>query len=100
VDHVLVVRPEAESDIDAAYVWYEDQRTGLGAEFLEEVEKCFNLLQENPRIYALIYSDVRRALLRRFPFGAFYVLESDTISVLAVLHTARHPDSWERRIDV
>jgi plasmid stabilization system protein ParE len=96
--HRFIVRPEAESDIDAAYVWYEEQRAGLGAEFLDEVERSLALIQENPELYEPIYSGARRALTRRFPFGVFYAWEEDVISVLAVLHTSRHPDSWKRRV--
>ena len=33
----LVVRPEAEADIDEAYAWYEDRVTGLGDQFLDAV---------------------------------------------------------------
>jgi hypothetical protein len=34
----LVVQPESDLDIQAAAVWYEDQRSGLGARFLEELD--------------------------------------------------------------
>ena len=93
----LIVRPEAESDINAAYAWYEEQRRGLGAEFLEEVERCLVLIQDNPELYAAVYVGTRRALARRFPFGVFYIWDANTISVIAVLHMARHPDSWKGR---
>jgi hypothetical protein len=33
----LIIRPDAEADIAAAYDWYEEQREGLGKEFLEEI---------------------------------------------------------------
>ena len=94
----LIVRPEAESDIDAAYAWYEQQRAGLGVEFLDEIERCFVLIQGNPELHATIYTGARRALIRRFPFGVFYIREPNTVSVIAVLHTARRPDSWKRRL--
>jgi hypothetical protein len=34
----LVIAPEAESDIEEAYLWYEDRRVGLGEEFLGSVD--------------------------------------------------------------
>lgn len=36
----LIVRPEAEADLLQAFSSYEDQRSGLGLEFLEEVSQC------------------------------------------------------------
>lgn len=94
----LVVRPEAESDIDAAYLWYEEQRVGLGAEFLEEIEAGLERVAANPVIYAHIEGPVRRALLHRFPFGLFYIESGDSISIIAVFHTSRDLESIRRRV--
>jgi plasmid stabilization system protein ParE len=40
---------------------------------------------------------VRRALVRRFPYAVYYVAEPDQISILAVIHTRRHPHRWQSR---
>ena len=37
----LVIQPEAEADLDEAYRWYENQRSGLGNESIECVEAVF-----------------------------------------------------------
>ena len=34
----LIIRPPAESDVADAVSWYEDQRTGLGNELLDELD--------------------------------------------------------------
>ena len=34
----LLIRPEAETEIEEAYHWYEGQRDGLGSDFLLCVE--------------------------------------------------------------
>jgi plasmid stabilization system protein ParE len=39
---------------------------------------------------------VRRMIVSRFPYAVFYRVEADRIVVLAVLHTARDPESWPR----
>ena len=36
--HRLIIRPEAEADIADAAVWYDDQQSGLGNEFIEQVQ--------------------------------------------------------------
>ena len=33
-------RPEAETDIEEAAIWYEKQRPGLGGEILEDRGRC------------------------------------------------------------
>lgn len=90
----LRLRPEAEADLQEARLWYETQRVGLGDELLGEVERTLTLIQENPRMYPEIHTSVRRGLLRRLPYGAFYLVEAETVVVLAVLHQARSPDLW------
>ncbi len=31
--HRLIIRPEAETDIEESFIWYEDECPGLGHEF-------------------------------------------------------------------
>jgi plasmid stabilization system protein ParE len=92
----LFVRPEAEADLRDAYQWYEDRRDGLGTEFVASVESTVLAILENPTRFPIVRHDVRRALVRRFPFRVFLVAEPDEVVVLAILHAARHPDAWHR----
>ena len=73
----LRLRPEAEADLREASQWYEGRRVGLGEEFLLEAERSLALIQESPGLYAEIHKNVRRALLRRFPYGVFYIVEPE-----------------------
>jgi toxin ParE1/3/4 len=49
-------------------------------------------------VHVLVYRDVRRALVGRSPFAVFYVVQPDTVIVVAVLHTARNPRLWRNRL--
>ena len=93
----VIIRPEAESDIDDAYQWYESQRKGLGEDFLLCIEEALSRASRNPAIYSVIYNEVRRVLIRRFPFGVFFIDRESSISVLAVLHARRNPRTWKGR---
>ena len=42
---------EAEDDLFEAYVWYEQQKAGLGEEFLEILEKANQSIVQNPLAY-------------------------------------------------
>jgi plasmid stabilization system protein ParE len=97
VKRTLVVRPEAEADLSEAYKWYERQRPGLGDDFLLRIEAALASIQHDPLTYACLYRDVRRKLIRRFPFGLFYIVTDSRIVILAVMHVKRHPKRWRRR---
>ena len=94
----LLFTPEAYEDIKCAYDWYESQRQGLGEDFLSLLESSYADIAEAPMQYRELYRSVRRKLMRRFPYGIFFVLNDSTVIILAVLHTKRDPKSWEKRI--
>ena len=90
-------RPEAEEDLLEAFHWYEEQNRGLGSEFFQSVEVCISNIQSNPEAYPIIYKTIRRALLRRFPFGIFYVVDKEVITIIACFHFRRDPSHWQKR---
>jgi hypothetical protein len=54
------LRPEAELDLAEAAEWYEEQRPGLGQEFLDEVLATFSTIAERPSMFAIVYRSTRR----------------------------------------
>ena len=93
----IVVRPQSDLDIQAAAVWYEDQQSGLGARFLDELDLVFQRIAESPLQFPRLELEVRRALLRRFPYGVYFLAEAEEVRVLAVLHLHQQPDVWKSR---
>lgn len=91
------LREEADWDLADAASWYEEQRVGLGHQFLDEALSSIRLISEQPHVYPIIYRNMRRALMTRFPFGIYFVIEDANIIVLAVLHGSRHPRRWQSR---
>jgi plasmid stabilization system protein ParE len=94
----LIVAPEAERDLAEAYAWYEDQRIGLGEEFLGCVDACIEAFRRMPEMHAVIYENYRRALVRRFPYTVFYEHVEGTVTVYCVFHTSQDPEKWLRRL--
>lgn len=93
----LHIRAEAGVDMEEAARWYEQQRGGLGHAFLDSVEAALRAIAEAPSRYPALERGVRRALLQRFPFGVFYLVETRRIVVLAVMHGSRDPQHWQGR---
>jgi hypothetical protein len=50
----LIIRPEAEEELNQAYQWHESQRKGLGDDFLLCVEGGPARLTCNPELYRII----------------------------------------------
>ena len=76
----VIYKAAARAEIAEAFGNYESQRQGLGVEFLDELG-----------------GDVRRAVLRRVPYGLFYVVDDGRVgtqvNVLACFHLHRDPRS-------
>lgn len=89
-------KPAAIVDVVAALEYYEDARPGLGGEFLTVVERVLGRLALFPESATTVEGadPVRRASLRRFPFGVFYLREDERIVVLRVMHASREPENW------
>jgi plasmid stabilization system protein ParE len=96
-EYRLVAEPLVDLDVAAAYEWYEKERAGLGREFLDELRATYDRVADGPLKYQHLRSGIRRALVRRFPYGVYFAVEDDAIVVLAVLHASRDPAEWQRR---
>ena len=94
----LIIRPEAEAELAAAFAWYEKRVSGLGSEFLLCVDAVLISIGRNPQHSALVHRNVRRALTRRFPYEVFFVVDGERIVVLAVFHARRDPKRWQERL--
>jgi plasmid stabilization system protein ParE len=91
------LRPEAEQDLLETALWYEANEPGLGSRFLDQVQATLSDIANQPAAYTVVHASVRRALVKRFPFGVFYTIEDDGAVVIAVLHGSRHPRTWRQR---
>lgn len=94
----LLVWPEARADIREAREWYEESRPELGREFLAAVREVLEAVEESPLRFPRVRSEVRRAPLRRFPYGILYIPEADGPIVLACFHARRDPKIWQARL--
>jgi plasmid stabilization system protein ParE len=99
----LAFDPEALDELREAARWYEERREGLGRDFLREVEAMLAHVRERPMLFQRIAElpddlDVRRALIRRFPFALVFLDLGESVRVLAVAHTKRRARYWLGRV--
>lgn len=84
-------KPAAVAEIREAFEWYEHERPGLGHDFLSEIEGVERHLAAMPKLYQRVEDGVRRATLRRFPYGVFYLIEDGSVVVLGCFDLRRDP---------
>ena len=97
----LRFHPEADDDVVDAFVWYSEQRDGLGEEFIAAVDVMATRLTDKLIHRALPGYErdgVKVALMGRFPYRVLYCFDDDDIVVFAVAHERRHPDYWAHRL--
>ena|ERR1700722_3124206 len=94
----LRVRPEASAEAQGAAEWYEERVVGLGSRWLGELDAALVVIRNSPNQFPVYHHDVRRARVRGFPYGVFFVSTKDEIVVLAVVHLARDPRLLRRKL--
>jgi plasmid stabilization system protein ParE len=93
------VRKTAERELVEAQMWYEAQQQGLAAQFHTEFIATVGTLAETPLIYPELYREVRRAVLRRFPYLVWYRVQDMDITVLACTHGKIDPSKLPVRLN-
>ena len=82
----------------AAAKWYDQQSTGLGERFLSAVEATERLIQEQPNLGTRCGHEVRKWMVKRFPYLIINQELPDQIRIYAIAHTARRPGYWRDRL--
>jgi plasmid stabilization system protein ParE len=98
----VVARPQAENDVLETADWYDTQRAGLGAEFIEEILSVFNALERNPLLNCRQHptKNIRWRYPKRFPYRVIYevIKDSKLVIIAAVVHAVRHDRVWRGRV--
>jgi len=88
----------ARDELPEAVEWHENQRPGKGEALLAEVERVVGLLADFPRMHAVVYRDVRKAVVRGFPYIVLTREDSGELLIVSVFHTSRDPAEWKGRV--
>ncbi len=81
----------AKNEFFAARDYYDDLVYGLGKIFINETERYFEIIKSNPLAYPIIKKNVRKAVMKKFPYSILYRLESNKIYILAIANNKRKP---------
>jgi toxin ParE1/3/4 len=93
----VILRHGAEVDVQEARDQLEAVRVGLGAQVLVRVREVLARIEKMPELHGKVWQDVRAARLKQFRYIVYFIVLADRVEVLAVLHGARDPSSWQSR---
>jgi plasmid stabilization system protein ParE len=89
----VILRHEAEVDVQEARDQLETVRIGLGSQVLARVREVLARIEKMPELHGKVWQDVRAARLKQFRYIVYFIVLADRVEVLAVLHGARDPSS-------
>ena len=93
----VIFTQATRAELIEAQDWYEGEASGLGRRFRQAIDFLAERMSANPRQFPIVFKNVRRALLRRFPYALFFVVEDETLLVIACFHASRDPLQWQKR---
>ncbi len=94
----VIIRPEAEGDIQKIHIDLEQMRTGLGRRFATQLRLVLERIESVPELHGIVWKDVHAVRVKKFRYIVYYVIFSDRVEVLAVLHGARDSAAWQSRV--
>jgi len=96
--YILEVSELAEADFADAVRWYGQIRSGLTADFTLCIDEAVDRIMHNPHAYAPVFLNVRRAVVRRFPFGVIYRVSDTHVKIEAFFPDKMDPTALYRRL--
>ena len=95
----LVIKEEAIADARSAYLWYENELTGLGEKLLSAIDNSYKTILKNPYIYQVRHENTRFALVKKFPFILIYEVSESSIIVYFIIHSSKDDKSWKKQLE-
>lgn len=93
----IIVKPIAEIDLQTAVKWYVLENEKLAERFLFEFRDAVLVVSKTPFGFQKRHKSVRAFALKKFPYNVYYILEKETLFVIAILHQKRNPKLWKKR---
>jgi plasmid stabilization system protein ParE len=95
----LIYFDEARLDVREAKAWYKKQKEGLEKRFAQAIKSAIKHLAKMPTANAVRYKNIRIAHPKTFPYAIHYYIDdaASCIAIVAIAHSARHPDVSQGR---
>lgn len=92
------ISDEAEIDFDKSYEFYFEDSPKVADTYFRIINLGFENIKQNPNSFSIVHKDVRKYVVKKFPFVIYYRIIDLKIQVIAIFHTSRNPEIWNERI--
>jgi plasmid stabilization system protein ParE len=88
----------ARTELSEAIAYYNEQRSGLGFRFSDEVKRTIKRIVQYPRAWPRLSKSTRHSQVNGFPYSVIYYPRNDELVIVGVMHSSREPGNWEERL--
>jgi len=91
--------PAALAELEAAALWYAERSPEAARRFMAAVDTAIASIREKPHAWPpwVGLANVRRRVLRSFPYSIMFLVHADELVIIAVAHHKRRPGYWRAR---
>jgi hypothetical protein len=93
----IVFSAAADLEVADAALWYDEQRVGLGEDFLTAIRDAASAAAQSPQLYARVHRELRRILVHRFPYALPFRETQNELLIVSCYHLHRDPEVWQSR---
>ncbi|WP_396176919.1 type II toxin-antitoxin system RelE/ParE family toxin [Flavobacterium sp.] len=87
----LVIKSTAAIEIEETVVYYLEINKNLAINLEKEIRNCFLKIAKNPESFQFRHKTIRVIWLKKFPYGIYYLFDSDEVYIIAF---------WSSRVDI
>lgn len=89
----IILSDRAIKEIDEAFNWYENQKQGLGTDFMVELYDYLDIIAQSPRIFPVDFKHFRKAILKRFSkYVIIFSVNNKEVFILSVFNNLQNPN--------
>ena len=100
MEYKLKLLPIVYQDLRKTKKWYLGINTALGEDFKLKVNEELDYIKQYPRHYQKRHKELRQAIVARFPYTVYYLIEEELkiVVVIGVLAQKQSFDRIKRRL--
>jgi plasmid stabilization system protein ParE len=89
----------AHATLDEAFRFLVEETHVASLHAATDAARTFTAIEQFPERHHVVRGVTLRALVQRFPYCVYYIVDADLIGVTAVMHARRDPQRWQERGD-
>ena len=95
--YTIRFRPEAKDDYRKTVIYYNSFSKETSKRFVEQVDNVLNRIANMPFSSPVLKNDVRKAVVKGFPYVVLYIVGDTNITIIAISNTYQNPKKWYKK---